>query len=198
MSDPSDQEKIPHPRIGFYGVVDERMNIELIGQVAKNRPDWHIVIIGPVVKIDPSTLPKSSNIHYLGSKTYDELPSYLGGWDIAIIPFALNESTQFISPTKTPEYLAAGKPVISTSIHDVVHPYGTNNLVHIADSTSEFIDAAEKILSDTDKKIWLTKVDEFLTDVSWNNTWKKMMALIDEKVKEKQSFKSKIKEKQYV
>ena len=199
MSDPADQLKIPHPRIGFYGVVDERMDIELIGKVAEMRPGWHLVIIGPIIKIDPAILPKHSNIHYLGAKTYDELPSYLGGWDIAIIPFALNESTRFISPTKTPEYLAAGKPVISTSIHDVVHPYGINNLVHIADSKTEFIDAAEKILNDADKNSWLTKVDEFLANVSWNDTWNKMMALIDEKVKEKQSFKqSKTKEKQYV
>ena len=199
VSDPADQLKIPHPRIGFYGVVDERMDIELIGKVAEMRPGWHLVIIGPVIKIDPAILPKHSNIHYLGAKTYHELPSYLGGWDIAIIPFALNESTRFISPTKTPEYLAAGKPVISTSIHDVVHPYGTNNLVHIADSKTEFIDAAEKILNDADKNSWLTKVDEFLSDVSWNATWNKMKALIDEKVKEKQSFKqSKTKEKQYV
>ncbi|HSB92202.1 MAG TPA: glycosyltransferase family 1 protein [Flavitalea sp.] len=198
-SEPADQLKIPHPRIGFYGVVDERMDIELIGEVARQRPKWHFVIIGPVVKIDPSTLPKYSNIHYLGGKTYNELPSYLGGWDIAIIPFALNESTRFISPTKTPEYLSAGKPVISTSIRDVVHPYGTNELVHIADSPAEFIEAAEKEISKSDRSTWLSKVDVFLSDVSWDNTWKKMMNLIDEKVKEKQSYKlSKTKEKQYV
>jgi glycosyltransferase involved in cell wall biosynthesis len=199
MADPADQAGIPHPRIGFYGVVDERMDIQLIGEVASKRPEWHFVIIGPVVKIDPATLPKNSNIHYLGGKTYNELPAYLGGWDIAIIPFALNESTRFISPTKTPEYLSAGKPVISTSIRDVVHPYGTNNLVHIADSASEFIQAAEKELNQADRNAWLTKVDEFLSDVSWDNTWKKMMELIDERVKEKQSYKlSKTKEKQYV
>jgi glycosyltransferase involved in cell wall biosynthesis len=199
IADPADQSKIPHPRIGFYGVVDERMDIELIGEVAREKPGWHFVIIGPVVKIDPATLPKRSNIHYLGGKTYNELPSYLGGWDIAIIPFALNESTRFISPTKTPEYLSAGKPVISTSIRDVVHPYGTNQLVHIADTPAEFITAAEKELSETDRKAWLAKVDSFLSDVSWDNTWKKMMGLIDEKVKDKQSYKlSKTKEKQYV
>jgi glycosyltransferase involved in cell wall biosynthesis len=198
-SDPADQSKIPHPRIGFYGVVDERMDLELIGEVAAKKPGWHFVIIGPVVKIDPATLPKRSNIHYLGGKTYNELPSYLGGWDIAIIPFALNESTRFISPTKTPEYLSAGKPVISTSIRDVVHPYGTNNLVHIADTPAEFIKAAEKEFSETDRKAWLAKVDSFLSDVSWDNTWKKMMGLIDEKVRDKQSYKlSKTKEKQYV
>ena len=199
ISEPLDQVKIPHPRIGFYGVVDERMDIDLIGEVARQKPSWHFVIIGPVVKIDPATLPKHSNIHYLGGKSYQELPEYLGGWDIAIIPFALNESTRFISPTKTPEYLSAGKPVISTSIRDVVQPYGTNNLVHIADSPADFIAAAEKELLETDRNNWLAKVDDFLSDISWDNTWKKMMDLIDHRVREKQSFKqSKTKEKQYV
>ena len=89
-------------------------------------------MIGPVVKIDPAILPRAENIHYLGSKSYQELPAYLAGWDLALIPFAINESTRFISPTKTPEYLAAGKPVISTPIRDVVTPYGDENLVHIA------------------------------------------------------------------
>jgi len=199
ISEPLDQVKIPHPRIGFYGVVDERMDIDLIGEVARQKPSWHFVIIGPVVKIDPATLPKHSNIHYLGGKSYQELPEYLGGWDIAIIPFALNESTRFISPTKTPEYLSAGKPVISTSIRDVVHPYGTNKLVHIADSPADFIAAAEKELHETDRNNWLAKVDDFLSDISWDNTWKKMMDLIDQHMREKQSFKqSKTKEKQYV
>jgi len=128
ISEPSDQMSVPHPRIGFYGVIDERMDIGLISTVASRKPDWHFVIIGPVAKIDKASLPKYGNIHYLGNKSYQELPSYLAGWDIAIIPFALNESTRFISPTKTPEYLAAGKPVISSSIQDVVNPYGQINL----------------------------------------------------------------------
>lgn len=199
LSDPADQASIPSPRIGFYGVVDERMDIDLIGQVAAAKPDWQFVIIGPVVKIDPATLPKYANIHYLGGKSYAELPSYLAGWDIAAIPFALNESTKFISPTKTPEYLSAGKPVISTSIRDVVEPYGTQKLVHIADSPEQFITAAEKELSETDRSSWLSKVDEFLSDVSWDNTWKRMMDLIDQAAKDNQSYKTlKTKEKLYV
>ena len=127
--DPSDQSEIPHPRLGFFGVIDERFDRDLLDQVAQQRPDWHFVMIGPVVKIDPETLPKHANVHYLGPKKYDELPAYLAGWDIALLLFARNESTRFISPTKTPEYLAAGRPVISTSIRDVVRPYGELNLV---------------------------------------------------------------------
>ena len=183
--DPKDQQFIPHPRLGFYGVVDERFDIDIIDQVAERKPDWHFVIIGPVVKIDPETLPKKNNIHYLGSKSYNELPLYLSGWDIAIIPFALNESTKFISPTKTPEYLSAGKPVISSSIKDVVNPYAEKQLVRIADDAETFIRAAEAELAITDRQSWLSEVDEFLKENSWNNTWNQMMQLIRSKLTQK-------------
>jgi UDP-galactopyranose mutase len=184
-ADPEDQQHIPHPRFGFYGVVDERFDIDIINKVAEQRPEWHFVIIGPVVKIDPATLPQRDNIHYLGGKSYNELPSYLGGWDIALIPFALNESTRFISPTKTPEYLSAGKPVISSSIRDVVNPYAENQLVHIADHPDEFIRAAEQELAVTSRQSWLSKVDEFLKENSWDNTWNQMMQLIIDKLAQK-------------
>src|SRR6185503_16295895 len=160
VADPDDQANIPHPRLGFFGVIDERFDAELLDQVAAKRPDWNFVIIGPIVKIDPNTLPKQSNIHYLGPKKYEELPDYLAGWDIALLLFARNESTRFISPTKTPEYLAAGKPVISTSIRDVIRPYGDLNLVRIADSPTEFIRAAEDLMTKGQNNgEWLKKVD---------------------------------------
>jgi UDP-galactopyranose mutase len=180
VDDPEDQSGIPHPRLGFFGVIDERFDSELLDQVAAKRPDWHFVIIGPVVKIDPSTLPQQANIHYLGPKKYNQLPDYLAGWDIALLLFARNDSTRFISPTKTPEYLAAGKPVISTSIRDVVRPYGELKLVEIADTADEFIRAAEKIFSRSDGAEWLRRVDAFLEDVSWDKTWTEMSELIDE------------------
>lgn len=198
-TDPKDQASIPHPRIGFYGVVDERFDIDLLKDAATKRPDWNFVIIGPVVKIDPSTLPKNKNIHYLGSKSYQELPEYLSGWDLAFIPFARNESTRYISPTKTPEYLAAGKPVISTSIRDVVNPYGINKLVHIADNGDDFIRAAELEFKKSNRSEWLKEVDEFLAENSWDHTWKKMMDLILSKLSEKtNSQNSKTKETLYV
>ncbi|HEY3475351.1 MAG TPA: glycosyltransferase, partial [Anaerolineales bacterium] len=124
QTDPDDQADIPHPRLGFFGVIDERFDIELLQELAQARPNWQLVMLGPVVKIDPESLPKLPNIHYLGMKTYAQLPSYLANWDVALLPFALNDSTRFISPTKIPEYLAGGKPVVSTPIQDVINPYG--------------------------------------------------------------------------
>ena len=188
--DPADQADIPHPRLGFFGVIDERFDRELLDQISSQRPDWHFVMVGPVVKIDPDTLPKHANIHYLGGKKYDELPAYLGGWDIALLLFARNESTRFISPTKTPEYLAAGKPVISTSIQDVVRPYGELKLVEIADTADDFIRAAEKILSRSADDEWLARVDAFVANLSWDKTWSQMSALIDKVVERKRPVKS--------
>ena len=179
LQDPEDQASIPHPRLGFFGVIDERFDSELLDQLAAKRPDWHFIMIGPIVKIDPDSLPKHKNIHYLGAKKYNQLPDYLAGWDIALLLFARNESTKYISPTKTPEYLAAGKPVISTSITDVVRPYGELKLVEIADTPDEFIRAAEKILSGSSGTEWLTRVDTFLEDISWDKTWAQMSKLID-------------------
>lgn len=189
-NDPEDQAHIPHPRLGFFGVIDERFDIELLDQIARQRPDWHFVMIGPVVKIDPASLPSHANIHYLGGKKYSELPDYLAGWDIALLLFARNESTRYISPTKTPEYLAAGKPVISTSIRDVVRPYGDLKLVEIADTAAEFIAAAEKLLAKTDRSEWLKRVDAFLENISWDKTWAQMSDLIDEAIEKRRPARS--------
>lgn len=197
-NDPADQAHIPHPRFGFFGVVDERFDIDLLDNAAKAKPDWHFIILGPVVKIDPATLPTHSNIHYLGGKKYEELPSYIAGWDIATIPFAMNESTKFISPTKTPEYLAAGKPVISSPIKDVVSPYGDNKLVHIVNNAEEFIMAAEEELKKKRKAAWLKKVDEFLAFNSWDRTWSQMVRHIEDTLEQSVSVKRKVKEKLYV
>ena len=129
------------------------------------------------VKIDPAELPHAANIDYLGPKSYDQLPDYLAGWDVALILFARNESTRFISPTKTPEYLAAGKPVVSTSIKDIVHPYGEMELVRIADSPEEFIAASSESLK-TMPEGWIESVDQFLSGNSWDTTWKRMWELV--------------------
>lgn len=181
--EPADQQDIPHPRLGFFGVVDERFDVELLDQLSKNRPDWHFVIIGPVVKIDPEILPVRENIHYLGGKSYDELPAYIAGWDVALLLFAQNESTRFISPTKTPEYLAAGKPVVSTPIRDVVYPYGEMGLVRIASDAQEFTAAIDDLLkSEANRTQWLKAVDGFLATMSWDETWAQMSRLIDEAV----------------
>jgi UDP-galactopyranose mutase len=190
LKDPEDQAHIPHPRLGFFGVIDERFDVELLDEIAAKRPDWHFIMIGPIVKIDPDALPKHANIHYLGGKKYSELPDYLAGWDIALLLFARNESTRFISPTKTPEYLAAGRPVISTSIRDVVRPYGEMKLVEIADTADELIRAAEKILSVENRSEWLRKVDAFLENISWDKTWAQMSDLIDKVIDRKRPARS--------
>ncbi|MFD2247363.1 glycosyltransferase family 1 protein [Pontibacter ruber] len=178
LQEPADQAAIPQPRIGFFGVIDERMDIELLGALAEAKPEWQIVMIGPVVKIDPSTLPQHPNLHYLGGKTYKELPAYLSGWNVAMLPFAINESTEFISPTKTPEYLAAGKPVVSTPIRDVVRPYGEARLVHIAATADEFVQAIEEALAQQEDEQWQAAVDGFMANMSWDQTWRSMAELM--------------------
>ncbi len=186
---PSDQAQPGRPVFGFYGVIDERFDIELLREVAAKKPEWDFVIIGPVIKIDPATLPVSPNIHYPGPKTYEELPAYLAGWDIALIPFLLNESTKYISPTKTPEYLAAGVPVLSSAIVDVVNPYEINNLVQIFSDADSFIAAGEKELAKTkaEKIKWLANVDLFLKENSWDETWHQIKKHINITLKSKKN-----------
>ena len=176
--DPGDQKHLSRPRIGYAGVIDERIDLVLLDELAKLRPDVNIVMLGPVVKIDPMSLPRHGNITYLGQKSYSELPGYFAHWDIGIMPFALNESTEFISPTKTPEYLAAGLPVISTAVRDVVDPYGLNRLVRIAGSASEMASAIDDLLSE-DRKAAQARADEFLADRSWDRTYQEMCKLIE-------------------
>jgi UDP-galactopyranose mutase len=179
LDEPSDQTAIPHPRLGFFGVIDERMNVQLLTAVAELRPDWQFVMVGPVVKVDPADLPRRPNIHFVGGKKYDELPAYLAGWDVALMPFALNESTRFISPTKTPEYLAGGKPVISTPITDVIRHYGELEAVRIAATPEEFVAEIEIAFEKNNAPgAWLEAADRELAETSWDMTWKQMTDLI--------------------
>ena len=178
--DPPDQAGIPHPRLGFYGVLDERFDTALVAELARRQPDWQIVLVGPVVKIDPATLPQAPNIHYLGPKPYALLPDYLGGWDVAIMPFALNESTRYISPTKTPEYLAGGRPVVSTPIVDVARLYGHTPLVRIADGAQAFAAAVQGALTDArDPERLARQADAVLGSMSWDRTWDTMRQALE-------------------
>ena len=178
--DPADQEDLPRPRLGFYGVIDERFDTDLLAKIAEMRPNWSFVMVGPVVKIAPEDLPKRHNIHYLGGKTYDQLPSYLSGWDVALMPFAMNESTQFISPTKTPEYLAGGRPVVSTPVKDVVRHYGELEGVQIASTPEEFVQGCERALelAKNPESGWLAEADLMLSASSWDTTQARMAGLI--------------------
>ncbi len=184
MAEPADQVQIPHPRIGYAGVIDERMDLDLLRQAAAARPEWHFVMIGPVVKISPDILPRAENIHYLGMKAYQDLPAYFSGWDVAMLPFARNNSTKFISPTKTLEYLAAGLPAVSTPISDVVRPYGELGLVSIAANPAEFVEQTERLLSGKTAE-WRRQADAFVNTMSWDKTWSAMNKLIQDVVARK-------------
>jgi glycosyltransferase involved in cell wall biosynthesis len=180
QAEPADQEAIPRPRLGFYGVLDERLDAALVGTLAAARPDWQFVMLGPVAKIHPADLPQAPNIHYLGQKRYDDLPKYLAGWDVALMPFAINESTRYISPTKTPEYLAAGRPVVSTPIADVVSRYGNSGLVSIAQDTSAFELAIENALvAGADRFEFVARAREALAGMSWDATCAAMLAEVE-------------------
>jgi glycosyltransferase involved in cell wall biosynthesis len=175
--DPADQADIARHRVGFFGVIDERMDLDLVAATAARLPEVSFVMLGPVVKVDPARLPRGSNIHWLGPKPYAVLPDYLAHWDAGWMPFALNRSTRFISPTKTPEFLAAGLPVTSTAVPDVVHGYGDKGLVRIAD-----LETMPKALAASLRDPvadWLARVDTFLGQTSWDATWAEMRGCMD-------------------
>lgn len=178
--EPEDQQGIGRPRIGFAGVLDERLDLELLRAAADLRPQWQFVMLGPVVKIKQEDLPRAANIHYLGAKDYKDLPAYMSGWSMGMMPFARNEATRFISPTKTPEYLAAGLPVVSTSIRDVIRPYGERKLVEIADDPEAFVEACERLLTQKDDAQRLSETDSFLAQNSWDIAWERMNRLLQE------------------
>ncbi|HVG83636.1 MAG TPA: glycosyltransferase [Vicinamibacterales bacterium] len=176
VQEPDDQRHLLRPRIGFCGIVDERVDLRLIDAVARLRPYWQLVMIGPATKVDSAAVPRAANIHYLGMKSYDDLPRYLAGWDVAMLPYARNDSTRYINPTKTPEYLAAGRPVVSTSVRDVVRPYGERQLVRIADTPEAFVAAVEHALVERAPP---PAVDAFLASLSWDRTWAAMDRLLE-------------------
>jgi glycosyltransferase involved in cell wall biosynthesis len=179
--EPADQAGLPHPRAGFFGVIDERLDLRLLAEIADLRPGWQFVMLGPTAKIDEADLPRRPNIHWLGGRSYEELPSYLAGWDVGLMPFALNEATRYISPTKTPEFLAAGVPVVSTPVIDVVRDYGQRRLVEIAADATEAVAKLEHLLA-RPKAAWLTRVDRHLAGLSWDRTWRNMQALMLEEL----------------
>lgn len=173
------QAAIATPRLGFFGVIDERLDTLLLAQLADARPDWQIVMVGPVVKIDPAQLPRRPNIHWLGMQSYERLPHLVAGWDVCLLPFAINESTRFISPTKTLEYMAAGKPVVSTAVRDVERLYG--HVVRIATDAASFIAACDAALGESasDREQRLGAMHETVAQYSWDATAERMHALIE-------------------
>jgi glycosyltransferase involved in cell wall biosynthesis len=183
------QENLPHPRLGYYGVIDERMDLPLVAALADAHPEWQIMMVGPVVKIDPLTLPVRPNIHYFGQRPYQSLPQFLAGWDVCLMPFVLNDSTKFISPTKVLEYMAAELPIVSTAITDVVTPYGET--VFIARDIAEFILHCEQAvtLNDQVKGVMAKKMRKIIRQTSWEDTVRKMSSLIQSSVFKKELLK---------
>ncbi len=177
-----EQVQLPHPRLGFYGVIDERLDMQLIDALAIAKPEWQIVLVGPVVKIDPAQLPKHTNVHYFGQQEYARLPEFLVGWDVCLLPFARNAATKFISPTKTLEYMAAERPIVSTPITDVAVPYG--DIVYLADTAEEFIEACAQALAAKAEvnKTQIDKMRAVLMKTSWDATVEAMEALIAQSV----------------
>ena len=179
LPEPGDQAGLPRPRLGYYGVIDERLDLGLIDALARAHPEWSIVMVGPLAKIAPEDLPRAPNIHWLGQRAYDQLPAYLSGWDVALMPFAMNEATRFISPTKTPEYLAGGLQVVSTPVRDVVRHYGDLSAVRIAGDAPGFVRACEEALASNARGQWREAADRMLADQSWDNTCAQMRAHLD-------------------
>jgi len=180
VSEADDQAELPHPRLGFYGVIDERLDLEIVARLAEAHSDWQIVLVGPVVKIDQAQLPRQPNIHYLGQRSYEELPRYLAGWDGCLMPFARNDATKFISPTKTLEYMAAELPIVSTPITDVAEPYG--QIVYLGGTPDEFIRACEAALgsSPEEREQRAVQMRQVLAGTSWDVTVSAMEQLLDE------------------
>ena len=168
---PEDLEKIKTPVIGYLGVIDERINLSLLQETAQLQPNMSFVMIGPLAKISEGELPREKNIHYLGMKSYDVLPNYLKGFDIAMMPFALNDATKFISPTKTLEFMAAGKPIVSTAIRDVVRDY--SHCIAIIDTAKDFAGTLEELwrISIPD---YTEKYEDILQNTSWDATANQM------------------------
>jgi glycosyltransferase involved in cell wall biosynthesis len=172
----ADIANIPSPIVGYYGVIDERIDLQLLDETSKKLPNVSFVMIGPLAKIEDADLPKEKNIHYLGMKSYNELPAYLKAFDIAMMPFALNDATKYISPTKTLEYMAAGKPIISTKITDVVRDYSDSvNLIETAD---EFCNSVKSLIAQKDLLVTERAYDEILEKTSWDATADKMKSII--------------------
>jgi glycosyltransferase involved in cell wall biosynthesis len=183
VGDPADQAGLPRPRFGFYGVIDERIDLPLLDAIAGRHPEWQVVMVGPVVKIDPATLPRRPNLHWLGQRTYDELPAYLGGWDVTLLPFARNDATRYISPTKTLEYMALERPIVSTPITDVAGPYG--DIVYLGGTAAEFVAACEAALTSSagERARRALAMRNVLARTSWDATAAAMQQLIEDAVR---------------
>jgi UDP-galactopyranose mutase len=178
IPDAREQARLPRPRLGFFGVIDERMDLDILRHLATERPQWTFVLVGPVAKIERAQLPWGPNLRYMGQQPYHDLPGYLAGWDVCLMPFAKNEATRFISPTKVLEYMAADRPIVSTSIEDVASPYG--DIVFVGDGPEGFLEACDRALAqtDVDRAARRARAREVLAGTSWDETVDRMDAIL--------------------
>jgi len=186
---PDDITDIPHPILGYWGAIDERVDHELLKRLAMKHPEWSIVLLGPIVRHkagDLSYLKEIKNIFWLGPKDYSLLPNYAKAFDVCLIPFVLSREGKFLSPTKTLEYLATGKPVVSTPITDVVRFY--DGVVGIADGPDEFGMAVRRCMEEDNASMKQKRIC-FTENKSWEDTAEKMEKLILDKIEEKSSVK---------
>jgi len=176
--EPVDQSLIPGPRVGFWGTIDDRIDFGLVEGLASRMPNVHFVMIGPVERSGRERMGRLSNLHWLGSRSYADLPDYVGGWNAAFLPFARNDLTKFLSPPQIPEFLAAGRAIVSTPLRDVQHPYGASGLVKVADSLEGFVAAIQETFRGHCVE-WLTTVDRYLRALSWEATWEGIEHLVN-------------------
>jgi glycosyltransferase involved in cell wall biosynthesis len=161
------------PVAGYVGVIDERLDLDLLAGLAAALPDWDLRVVGPVAKVDPDALPCAPNLSYPGKATYEDLPQVMAGFDVALMPFALNEATRSISPTKTLEYLAAGLPVVSTRVPDVVSDY--TGTVHLADDVTSFAAGCREVVGDS-----LSEREQRIRHIKERQEWDTIAAEMDE------------------
>ena len=169
---PPDCEGIPGPILGYFGVIDERLDYELIHRLVSSHPEWNVVLVGPHIKVNPNEFPSSKNLFWLGGRSYHELPAYAKCFDVCLMPFALNEATEFINPTKTLEYMATGTQIVSTAVEDVAAQF--NHVVQIASSHDEFVTACERAIASPDRE----RIAAGLI-LARNNSWERIVQHID-------------------
>lgn len=172
---PADQAALPGPRVGFYGVIDDRVDLDLVDGLARLRPDLQLVMIGPVV--GSARLPRRKNLHWLGARPYRDLPAYLAGWDVALLPLARHSNTVPHGISRMPEYLAAGRPVVATGISHVVEPYRALELVRLANHPAAMSAAIDEARAE-DAVARHARADRWLATIAWDQTWQGMDALI--------------------
>jgi glycosyltransferase involved in cell wall biosynthesis len=181
---PDDADELPHPIIGYYGVIDERMDLEAIRLMAEREPSWQILLIGPVTKIDPATLPQAPNIHYTGQRSYEDLPGYLKAFDVCLVPFADNPATRYLSPTKTLEYFAGMRPVVSSPVQDVVDHYA--EIVRIARSPEEYVAQVRAALTHDNREL-LHRGLEQAQRHTWDSIVSQISDLVDQAIQRARS-----------